>query len=55
MFPVENTFSREYYLQQESQSTQRHEYFQGQITAMAGGTFNHAQVAGNVYSLLRQI
>ncbi|MBK8454246.1 MAG: Uma2 family endonuclease [Thiofilum sp.] len=54
MFSVENTISREQYLLQESQSTQRHEYFQGQITAMAGGTFNHAQVAGNAYSLLRQ-
>ncbi len=54
MFPVENTISREQYLLQESYHTQRHEYFQGQITAMAGGTFNHAQVAGNVYALLRQ-
>lgn len=46
--------SREDYLLREAQSDGKHEFFQGQIYAMAGGTFRHAQVAGNLYAGLRQ-
>lgn len=46
--------SRDDYLEQDAQSDTRLEFFEGQVFAMAGGTFKHAQVAGNVYSELRQ-
>lgn len=46
--------SRADYLAQDAQSDQKLEFFEGQIFAMAGGTFKHAQVAGNVYGELRQ-
>jgi Uma2 family endonuclease len=46
--------SRDDYLAQDAQSDTRLEFFEGQIFAIAGGTFKHAQVAGNIYSELRQ-
>lgn len=35
-------------------SEERHEYIDGQIVAMTGGTFTHAVIAGNVAGQLRQ-
>lgn len=46
--------SRDDYLIQDAQSETKLEFFEGQIFAMAGGTFKHAQVAGDVYGELRQ-
>lgn len=46
--------SRHDYLEQDAQSSSRLECYDGQVFAMAGGTFKHAQVAGNVYGELRQ-
>jgi Uma2 family endonuclease len=43
----------EQYLALERHSTVKHEYHQGQVYAMAGGTRAHSQIAGNVYALLR--
>lgn len=41
------------YLAGEKIAERRHEYVNGQVFAMAGGTKAHNQVAGNFYSLLR--
>lgn len=44
--------SREDYLSLEKQGELKHEYYAGQVFAMAGGTFRHARVAGNIYTSL---
>lgn len=44
----------EEYLQQEDAATDRHEYFNGQIYLMAGGTHNHEMIAGNLFAALHQ-
>jgi len=44
--------SVEEYLAGELVSEIRHEYMDGRVYAMAGGTVNHARIAGNVYALL---
>ena len=41
------------YLAWEAQQSERHEYFQGNVFAMAGGTQNHNTVSGNAYMALR--
>jgi Uma2 family endonuclease len=41
------------YLQQEQQATLRHEYVDGYLFAMAGGSKAHNQIATNVVSLIR--
>ncbi len=41
------------YLDMERHSTVKHEYHDGYVYAMAGGTQDHSQIAGNVYALLR--
>lgn len=55
MLQAKPLFSREDYLQMETQSGEKHEFLQGQAYAMAGGTFNHARVAGNLFASLRQL
>lgn len=45
---------RDDYLLMEAQGDEKHEFFAGQVFAMAGGTFNHARVAGNLFAQLRQ-
>ncbi|HPY42474.1 MAG TPA: Uma2 family endonuclease [Thiolinea sp.] len=42
--------SREAYLLLEQEGELKHEYYAGQAFAMAGGTFRHARVAGNIYT-----
>ncbi|CAO3444713.1 Uma2 family endonuclease [Azospirillum sp.] len=37
----------------EDRQDSRHEFLQGEIVAMVGGTVAHNQIAGNVYSALR--
>lgn len=45
--------SVEEYIQYEIETGQRHEYHDGLIYALAGGTIEHALIIGNVYSELR--
>ena len=54
MPPTNLEISRDDYLAQDARSDNKLEFFEGQIFAMAGGTFKHAEVAGNVYGELRQ-
>jgi Uma2 family endonuclease len=54
MLQAKSLLSREDYLRQEAQGDVKHEFLQGQAYAMAGGTFNHARVAGNLFASLRQ-
>lgn len=42
------------YLDWEAQQGQKHEYFDGEVFAMAGASDSHVQIAGNVYMALRQ-
>ncbi len=46
-------FSVEEYLELEQTSDIRHEYFAGEVFAMAGGSKEHNIISGNVYSRLR--
>ncbi|NDJ25247.1 Uma2 family endonuclease [Nostoc sp. B(2019)] len=45
-------YSPEEYLELEVNSEERHEYIDGQIILMTGGTPNHNQIAGNFYTAL---
>ncbi len=47
-------YSLEEYLALEAKSEDKHEYYKGEIFAMAGGTFRHAQIAENVFVALRR-
>jgi Uma2 family endonuclease len=44
--------SPEVYLEMEEQSEERHEYRDGEIILMTGGTPSHNQIAGNIYATL---
>ena len=46
--------SPEEYLRQEEVATDKHEYFNGEVFAMAGGTHNHEMISGNVFAALHQ-
>ncbi len=52
MIAVPHYLSPEEYLDIESQSSFRHEYRQGLVYAMAGGTDNHDRLALNLLSLI---
>lgn len=45
-------YTPEDYLEYEVNSEERHEYINGEITLMTGGTPNHNQIAGNFYAAL---
>ncbi|KYC38737.1 hypothetical protein WA1_36845 [Scytonema hofmannii PCC 7110] len=45
-------YTSEEYLELEINSEQRHEYINGEIIPMTGGTPNHNQIAGNFYAAL---
>jgi Uma2 family endonuclease len=45
-------YSPEEYLEMEVTSAERHEYIDGQIIPMTGGTPDHNQIAGNFYAVL---
>lgn len=47
-------FTVQEYLELEGSAKYKSEYYQGEIFAMAGASFNHNQIAGNVYSQLHQ-
>ena len=48
------TYTREEYLEAEIISPERHEYINGEIRLMTGGTPNHNDIVGNLYILLKQ-
>ena len=48
------TCTREEYLKAEMLCEERHEYINGEIRLMTGGTPNHNDLAGNLYILLKQ-
>ena len=54
MLNAKPTVSRADYLQLDAQSNEKYEFLDGQMYAMAGGTFNHARVSGNIFAALRQ-
>jgi Uma2 family endonuclease len=41
------------YFAWEEQQLERHEYINGEVYAMSGGTINHSDIAGNFLSLLK--
>lgn len=47
------THTPEAYLSQEENSEVRHEYLDGEIIPMTGGTPNHNEIAGNFYIVLK--
>lgn len=51
--PLSAMTESEYFLF-EAQSKGRHEYYRGEVFAMAGGSVEHAQIIGNVAGELRQ-
>ena len=48
-----NTMTREEYYALEETATEKHEYYQGEIFAMTGGTFNHSVISVNIVSSLK--
>jgi Uma2 family endonuclease len=49
----QRTYTDEEYLEFELTSEERHEYANGEIRLMTGGTPNHNDIAGNLYILLK--
>lgn len=45
--------TRDEYFTLEETSEVKHEYFQGELFAMAGGTFNHSTISGNIFAALK--
>jgi Uma2 family endonuclease len=45
-------YSAQEYLDLETNSEERHEYVNGEVILMTGGTPNHNQIAGNLYAAL---
>jgi Uma2 family endonuclease len=41
------------YLEWEEQQEFRHEYVDGEVYAMTGGTLNHSEIAGNFHNILK--
>jgi Uma2 family endonuclease len=46
-------FTPEEYFAWEEQQLERHEYIDGEVYAMSGGTIDHGDIAGNFLSLLK--
>ncbi|OUD15696.1 Uma2 family endonuclease [Thioflexithrix psekupsensis] len=49
---IQHNMSREKYLILDQQSDLKHEFYQGEVFAMSGGTFNHATIARNILAQL---
>jgi Uma2 family endonuclease len=47
-------YSAKAYLALEEQATEKSEFYNGVIYAMAGGSFNHDMISGNVYAALHE-
>lgn len=50
---ISRTYSLEDYRDLEEVAVERHEYRDGAIVAMSGGTIEHSAIAGNLYALLK--
>jgi Uma2 family endonuclease len=50
--PTKRFFTVEEYLRQEEASLEKHEFHDGEIFAMAGGTYEHSAISSNVNGLL---
>lgn len=46
-------YSVQEYLELEQSSETKHEFYQGEVFAMTGGTVHHSEIAGNIYLALR--
>lgn len=51
--PTKRRFTIAEYLALEADSLEKHEYYQGEIFAMAGATIPHNEISGNIYHALR--
>lgn len=47
-------YTADEYLAREELAETRHEYLAGQIYAMAGGSYNHEVIGGNLFAALHQ-
>lgn len=47
---VMKPLTRDEYFELEEISKEKHEFFNGEIFAMSGGTFNHAKISGNAFA-----
>ena len=52
--PKQTIYTPEEYLDLEVVAEERHEYLNGEIRLMTGGTPNHNDIAGNLYILFKQ-
>lgn len=52
-FPLDRRYTLEEYFSVEESSAVRHEFYQGQILAMAGASLRHNRITGNLFSALR--
>ena len=50
--PARQPYSFDDYIELEASSTIKHEFFEGEVWAMAGGSPNHAAIAANMVRLL---
>lgn len=48
-------YSIEEYLEMEEKSVEKHEYHEGEIFAMAGGTLEHSLLCNNIGAILREV
>ncbi len=53
MQAAQNHLTREEYLAIDDASTEKHQFYQGEIFAMSGGSFNHARIATNLTSRIQ--
>lgn len=47
------TYSFEEYLRREEKAVEKHEFYNGKIIKMAGGTYNHSKISANALTALR--
>lgn len=53
--PIHRRYSVEEYLALEQDSRSKHEFYDGEIFAMAGATIRHNDISGNIYHTLRNM
>jgi Uma2 family endonuclease len=53
--PQQRRISLNEYLEREERSVTRHEFYRGQIFAMAGASPRHNRIAGNIFARLHQL
>jgi Uma2 family endonuclease len=51
--PQKRSYKLEEYVALEADSSERHEYYRGEIFLMAGGSVRHGMISGNIYHHLR--